>query len=681
MVDTGAMSEYLSIFLDEADEQVDTLDQGLLRLEHEPDDHELLQSIFRSAHSLKGAAAAMGFANMSRLTHAAENLLDRFRAGELRPETAAIDLLLSAVDALKTMKQSIRGGGSDDFDVHGVAFALEAACTDGAPPPQVETAPITVADDERFPDLDPRPLCHVRVMLAPDCEMPHVRAEIAIAAVERVGTVLRVAPARESLHLIQPGQQLEIIARADGGDPAIRRALESVSEIAAIAFGEDPREMDVGPVARGRTPAEVSAMARRGDQTVRVNVTRLDNLMNLVGELVIDRTRVAQLCADILNTYGHSDVAVQLRETALHMARIVSDLQEEVMKARMLPIAQLFRRFPRMVRDLAQKTGKGVDLALEGEETELDRTVIEEMVDPLTHLLRNALDHGIETPEQRARAGKPQQAKIILAARQLENRVIIEVTDDGAGIDVERVRDSAVTRGIMTASAAAALSKEEALQLVFAPGLSTSGEVSDLSGRGVGMDVVRSNVTRLRGSVGIQTKVGVGTTVAVSLPLTLAISQALLVTVGPATVAIPLVYVVETVRLPSNDLYTVSGRLVMAFRGKVLPLVAMSEIFDQGTPRLHAGDLIRVVVAKSGDQQIGFIVDSLIGEQEIVLKPIGAILGDTIGIAGATILGNGTVALALDVASLIDRANLHAMQVKQEPVPGPGEASPGDLIL
>jgi two-component system chemotaxis sensor kinase CheA len=663
VADAGGMSEYLDVFLDEADEQVDTLDQGLLRLEKEPDNQDLLQSIFRAAHSLKSASAAMGFADMSRLTHAAENVLDKFRAGEMRPDTAVIDILLAAVDALKCMKESIRGGGADELDVSDVVVGLTAAggetggtAVSVAAPEPALAAP-QIASDGGF---DHQGAHEVVVHLSADCEMRSVRARMILTALGNIGQVLRISPTLEDIAAGRLDRELHFVVASEGGPDAIRRALDSVSEVQRFEVAPDPRVLDVGPGGRGKSRPEIAAMAKRGDQTVRVNVARLDSLMNLVGELVIDRTRVSQLGMDLEANPESADLVQQLKETSAHMARIVGDLQEEVMRARMLPIAQLFQRFPRMVRDLAPKMGKEAELILEGEETELDRSVIEAMVDPLNHLLRNAIDHGVETPEDRLRTGKASKARVILSARQLENHIVIEVTDDGAGIDIDRLKDSAVRKGILPAAAAASLSREDALQLAFAPGLSTADSVSDVSGRGVGMDVVRSNVNRLHGSVRIRTKLGLGTTVAVSLPLTLAISQALLVTVGPAIAAIPLVYVVETARIPEGALDTIQGRLVMLFRGRVLPLVALSEVLQQSSTDRGAEALIRIVATRSGDQEVGLIVDGFVGEQEIVLKPLGSALGDTVGISGATILGNGTVALVLDVASLIDHAGLQA---------------------
>jgi len=676
--DAPDMSEYLGVFLEEADEQVDTLDDGLLRLEREPDDQGLLQEIFRAAHSLKSSSAAMGFANMSRLCHASENILDRFRAREIRPNTELIDVLLRAVDALKTMKEAIRAGEGEPLDISEVAGALEAAAAGtgdaGLPEDSSRAAPDgqegVGEQDDRFMEAEAR---QVLVHLSDECAMPSVRARIVLNALEKIGEILRTDPPPEEIDAGRVGDQLRVTMAAGVREQAIRGALESISEIARVEVSADERVVDVGPKGRGKSSVELGTMAKRAEQTVRVNVARLDNLMNLVGELVIDRTRLAQLGLDLETQFGGVNSVHDLRETCRQMARTVGDLQEEVMKARMLPIAQLFRRFPRMVRDLAHKMGKEVELILEGEETELDRSVIEEMVDPLGHLLRNAVDHGVEAPEQRARAGKPRKGKIILAARQEENHIIIEVTDDGAGIDVQQLKDSAVRKGGLSESAAAGISDEEALQLIFSSGLSTSNSVSEVSGRGVGMDVVKTNVQRLHGRVQIQSKPGVGTTMAVRLPLTLAISQALLVRCREETIAIPLVYVVETTRVARDALESIRRRLVTTFRGRVLPVVDLRKALDGDDAGIQVSEkLTRIVVARSGEREVGMIVDHLVGEQEIVLKSLGSALGDIAGLSGATILGDGTVALVLDVSSLMDRVGLQAALLAEDEGPPSG---------
>jgi len=648
--ETPDLREYLPLFLDEAEEQVAALDEGLLRLEREPDSPSPLEEVFRAAHSLKSAAAAMGFVNMSRLCHAAEGLLERFRSGAARPEPGLMTLLLRAADAVKTMHQRIAAGGSDDVEAADLVAGLERAAAEVPRPSASETL-------------------GVKVRLRADCEMPSVRAQVVLAAVEAVADIVGASPPREEIEAGRFTREFTLLVSTGAGEDAVRWALEGVSEVEGVEVapadkpqGEvacDDRAAGRQAVERERPPGPPSA--RAGGQTVRVNVARLERLMNLVGELVTERNRVARIGLALGGEQPAGELVRELKEAGQHMARVVGELQEEVMRTRMLPVAQLFRRFPRPVRDLSAELGKEVDLSFVGEETELDRSVIEEMVDPLGHLLRNAIDHGVEPPEVRERAGKPRRATITLAARQEEDQVVIEVRDDGAGMDLEKLKALALRRGVISAGAAAALSPEKTAQLVFASGLSTAERVTDISGRGVGMDVVKAHVARLRGSVHIRTARGAGTTVTMRLPLTLAISQALLVRAGQTTVAIPLAYVIETARLGPASVQAVHGRLAATLRGRALPLVGLREVVGEPGPApARPGSPVDVVRVRSGGHEFGFIVDELVGDQEVVIKPVGPALGEVPGVLGATILGDGAVALVLDVASLLERKGLRA---------------------
>jgi two-component system, chemotaxis family, sensor kinase CheA len=694
----GDMAEYLGVFLDEAQEQVQTLDEGIIRLEKEPDNPELLQEIFRAAHSLKSSSAAMGFTNMSRLTHAAESVLDTLRSGAACATSVMIDSLLAAVDALKSMETSIRNGLSDELEVGdiiarlkgedvpaGAAVVAVAACEEiveengveeiivvveaAAPipatePPTPPTASLPVEQVRKSDDpAQEEAVRQIAVRLSTDCQMKSVRARIILNNLQKLGTVIRVDPSEEQLGANPEAREISISLQSKGGSEVIQQTLAGISEIESFQISPDERVVDAGPTARGKSPTEVSVLAKKTEteQTVRVNVARLDKLMNLVGELVLDRTRIAQLAMELEGTRESMEMVEHLRETSLHMGRVIGDLQEEVMRTRLLPIAQLFRRFPRMVRDIAQKMGKEIELAIEGEETELDRSVIEAMVDPLSHLLRNSLDHGIELPAQRIQMGKSSKGTIRLCGRQEENNIVIEIADDGAGINSERLKASAIKKGIISTAQAETMSPDDVLQLIFAPGLSTAEAVSDVSGRGVGMDVVKSNVNRLHGRIQVESTPCLGTTVTVRLPLTLAISQALLVKKSRATVAIPLIYVVETVRIATQAIKSVHGRLVMNYRDQVLPLISLNQVLGDESGNVECtGDQARIVVVRSANQDMGIMVDRLLGEQEIVLKPLGSALGDIAGMSGATILGNGTVALVVDVASLIERVGLQA---------------------
>jgi len=388
------------------------------------------------------------------------------------------------------------------------------------------------------------------------------------------------------------------------------------------------------------------------DKTVRTSVERLDNLMNLVGELITDRNRLNQLRNKLEAEQQGNELVMVISETVGHIGRITDQLQEEVMQIRMLPIANVFNKFPRMVRDLAKKTNKEVDLIVSGQETELDRSLLEEINDPLIHLVRNAIDHGIETPEAREAAGKPRIGTVRLSAHHEQGRIILTIADDGKGINTDKLKASAVKKGLISESEAAAMNHEKAVDLIFLPGLSTNDKVTDISGRGVGMDIVQNNILRLNGTILVDTEPGKGTTFQIILPLTLAIIPTLLVHVKPITFAIPLVTVLETQRLTKDSIQTVNGCPVTIIRKKVLPLVYLSQTFDLAQSN-QEGQHCYVVVVQSSKQQFGLVVDSLVGEEEVVVKSLGALIGEVPGISSAAILGDGKVALIVDVQSLV----------------------------
>jgi two-component system chemotaxis sensor kinase CheA len=395
-----------------------------------------------------------------------------------------------------------------------------------------------------------------------------------------------------------------------------------------------------------------------GDKTVRVSVERLDSLMNMVGELITDRNRLYRVRADLdeqLRAYSQSENLVQ---TVTHIGRITDQLQEEVMRIRMLPVADVFNKFPRMVRDLARTSNKQVDLVLRGEDTELDRSVIEKISDPLIHLLRNSVDHGVETPEERRAKGKPERGSILLAARHENGQIILTVQDDGNGIDTRKVKSSALRKGIISEAEAASMTEEEAIELIFRPGLSTAQKVSDISGRGVGMDIVRANIEQLNGTVMIDTWPGQGSRFEIVLPLTLAIVPTLLVQVGPCTFAIPLVTVNETLRVDTHEIRAVKGKPIIMIRNMVLPLMHLSEAFGLESENNNEG-YEYVVAVRSGKSELGLVVDSFLGEQELTVKSMGVLTGKTVGISGAAILGDGLVTLIVDVQSLFRLAGVH----------------------
>jgi two-component system chemotaxis sensor kinase CheA len=623
------LERLLPVFLSEADEHLQQLEEGLLTLERRGPDPELVGALFRSAHTLKGSAGALGFGRIAQLTHAMEEALEALRAG--RPADGLADLLLECVDALRALRHEVADGGE-----------------------RTEVAELLRRLEEwkqgRAEALHP---ADVWVRLREDCPMRAARALALLRLLREHAQVEEVAPPEEAIARGNLG--LEFTARVRAREPESLQELLTGPDVEAVrvmpaAESRDERWLDLGPQARGKLPDDPELTRRASLRTVRVDVERLDRLMNLVGELVVDRIRFQQIAQRLREARLVDGVAEELAEATTHLGRVASDLQAEVLKARMLPIEHLFSRFPRYVRDLARRAGKRVELVLEGQDTELDRSVIEQIGGPLMHLVRNAIDHGIEPPEERERAGKPAAGRLCLAAFQEEEGIVVVVEDDGRGIDTDRVRQKAVALGILSPEAAGRLSEEEAVELIFHPGLSTAQAVTEVSGRGVGMDAVRAGVQALGGSVEVETRRGQGTRFLLRLPLTLAIVRALLVSCGGERYALPLAGVQEIVEVPAGRVHRVGPHRTTLLRGAVLPLVSVHEALEipvpEGTDRL-------LCVVTGGRRRVGLWVDRVLGEGEVVVKPLGPYLGQVPGVSGATILGDGRVALILEPAALV----------------------------
>jgi two-component system chemotaxis sensor kinase CheA len=553
----------LVLFLAEAAEQLDLLGRGLLQIERDMGDADLIQAVFRAAHTLKGAAATIGHVRMARLTHAMEGVLDAIRTGTLKPGSSVIDCLLACVDALNILNEEVRT----------------------------------------------REQCQLAVDV-----------------------------------LVERLQEIAAGTAADG-EPA-----------------EDRRRADLGPETRGASIEEQLVVAGSRLTTaasmVKVDTGRLDAMMGLVGELAVEAGQMQRALGDLAARLGDDATFEPLAETTRHVRRLTDDLRDQVMRSRLLPAETLFNRFPRMVRDLARKGGKLVRLETTGGETGLDRSVIDEIGDPLLHLLRNAVDHGVEPPDERSAAGKPAEATVRLSARHEEGRVVIDVSDDGRGIDPDRIRATAIRKGMLDAARAAGESDAEAINLIFAPGFSAADRVTDVSGRGVGLDIVRTNVAKVNGELSVRTARGAGTTFTIAVPLTLAVIRALLVRVDDVVYALPLASVEEALRVESAAIRAVDGRAVTTVRGAPLPLVRLGDVFDAGgSPAGHDSAPTRYVVAVHGDgTRLGLVVDGVVGEQEVVITSIGGgVLGGVEGIVGATILSDGRVALIVDVPGLVER--------------------------
>ena len=691
------MSQYLDLFIQEADEQLKILEQETLKLEEDPSD-ERMQVIFRAAHTLKGSSRAMGFSNFAQLTHEMENVLDQLRNHTLDLDTELADGLLICIDTLCEMAEKIGVGQGDSVECADIVRTLQSF--HGQPPIQIDGgANKSATGDEAFCSaIGPAhfatlaeaakqsPVYHAHFQLDDQCVMKFVRAFMAISVIQDHGELLVCEPSKELLEDEVFELDFELVFQSDAPFADLQSKLASISEVKKLDLRPwDEEHVRASQAARKAAPssapsadglgsAEVppgnstgsnaapSSVKAKGvkksdsGQTVRVDVTRLDNLMNLVGELVIDRTRMAQIGSNLKELFSDKNID-DLHETLGHIGRITSDLQDQIMKIRMLPIETVFNRFPRLVRDLAKKMGKHVHLELVGGDTELDRSVIEIIGDPLLHILRNSVDHGLESPEERAKAGKPEEGRIVVSARHEENHIVIEIVDDGKGIDPEVIRNLAVEKGIVTKEQAERLSDKESLQFIFGSGFSTVKEVSEVSGRGVGMDIVRSNMHKVGGVIDLESTVGVGTTVSLRLPLTLAIIRGLLVNVKDNVYVLPLGNVIETLLVAQQEIQYVNKCEVIVIRGVSTPLIRLGESLNRDSDREEiVAAKIYVVVVGIANQRVGLIVDSLIGEQEVVISSLSRFCGHISGISGATILGDGNVALIVDVNGVVPKS-------------------------
>ncbi|MFB9325112.1 chemotaxis protein CheW [Paenibacillus aurantiacus] len=675
--------EMMEAFLCEANEELQKLEIEILALEQSGDSETSIKRIFRVAHTLKGSSAAMGFDEMKTLTHEMENVLDGIRQGRLRVSTELVNVLFACLDALNALRDDIEAEREAQTPTDRIVERLRAigsgeagaggsAAGSGEPGHQGEgggQAPFEVGEQDaaaiKQAEREGMQAYECLVKLADTCEMRLVRYYVVAERFNSGGQVIATIP---ELHMDLDVPELRFLVVSGLGEAELKAKIEQIMDVSKVsvaryALTEAPSSEPQIAVAAaapevrqapGAAPVKEQEQ-KRSSQTIRVGVDRIENMMNLVGELVIDQTRITQLGHLLRDRYPVDENLEMLEQVANHFTRVIGELQESVMKTRMLPIGQLFNRFPRMMRDLSQNLNKDIHLIMEGEETELDRTVIEEIGDPLIHLLRNAIDHGIESKEARLASGKPLVGTVRMTAAHQENQVVLTVEDDGAGIDPERIKQSAVRKGLLTQQAADALTEQECIELVFMPGFSTASTISDVSGRGVGMDIVRNHIEKLNGLIDVQTKPGQGTTFIIKLPLTLAILRGLLVNLGPSTFALPMGSVVEIVRYSTRDIYTLKGQPVVKNRERVIPLLWLHDHFNLPR-RKRTRDHVFVVVVGVAEKRIGLIVDELIGNQEIVVKSVGSYIGKIEGVSGATILGDGSVALILDVTGIFQLA-------------------------
>jgi len=638
------MMELLEDFLVEAFEMIEEMDQDLIELENNPDDLDLLNKIFRVAHTIKGSGSFLNFDKLTHLTHHMEAVLDKARKGELRITPEIMDVILESVDAMKAILEYIRDHGDDsspDVEIESIVKKLDA----------IVNGEIVPADEEGEKEASEQKsnskLENISIENIDDIDVSELSPEELDAVLEKLVEDINTPP-EESAQNEEKSQSEE--------KPQANEEKNEEKKAPVQKSQSKPANKENKPVSKEEQKKEIKKqLVSTKEQTIRVDVKRLDQLMNLIGELVLAKNRLIKIYNDVEERYEGEKFLEELNQVVSSISIVTTDLQIAVMKTRMLPIGKVFNKFPRLVRDLSRELGKKVKLIIEGEETELDKSIIEEIGDPLVHMIRNAVDHGIEPPEERRKKGKPEEGTIWLKAYNEGNMIVIEIKDDGKGMDPEILKKKAIEKGIITPQEAENMSDKEAFMLIFKPGFSTAEKVTNVSGRGVGMDVVKTNIEQLNGIIEIDSVPGKGTTIKLKIPLTLAIIQALLVASQEDLFAVPLSNVIETVRIVEEDIYTIEGKSVLKLRDEVLPLVNMADIFEI-EKILEPEKYLYVVILGLGATKIGLIVDRFIGQEEIVIKSLGEFLKGLPGIAGATIRGDGRVTLIVDVASLMKLA-------------------------
>ncbi|NDJ28092.1 hybrid sensor histidine kinase/response regulator [Campylobacter sp. MIT 12-8780] len=622
------MQEILEDFLVEAFELVDQIDHDLVELEANPGDLELLNSIFRVAHTVKGSSSFLNFDVLTKLTHHMEDVLNKARHGDLKITPDIMDVVLESIDKMKTLLNCIRDNGNDTaigMDIAPICAKLTAISEGNGT--SAEATQQESASEVKKEEPAPEPEKEVNVNELSDAE---VEAEI------------------------------ERLLKARKAEDQARRQEKQKNNPAPAK----PAPAANAPAAK-KVPAQGGSSGAAMDQTIRVEVKRLDHLMNLVGELVLGKNRLLKIYDDVEERYEGEKFLEELNQVVSQLSVITTDVQLAVMKTRMQPIAKVFNKFPRVVRDLSRELGKQIELEISGEETELDKSIVEEIGDPIMHMIRNSCDHGVEEPSVRAAAGKPEKGIVQLKAYNEGNHIVIEITDDGKGLDANMLKQKALEKNLITEKEASQMTDKEAFALIFKPGFSTAAKVTNVSGRGVGMDVVKTNIEKLNGVIEIDSEFGKGSVFKLKIPLTLAIIQSLLVGTQEEYYAIPLASVLETVRVPIDSIYTIEGKNVLRLRDEVLSLVRLSDVF--GVKQiLESESQTYVVVIGVAESKLGIIVDTLVGQEEIVIKSMGDYLQNIQGIAGATIRGDGRVTLIIDVGVMMNLAKEIKVDIKAQ---------------
>ncbi len=626
------LSEYRKMYEAESAEHLQAMNEALLALEKDPQNEEPINLMFRAAHTLKGMSATMGYSNIAELTHKMENLMDRVRKKETKLDARAIDTLFEGLDTLEKMAEDPENSSRCNISslIQKILIITERE--------RMVENNATIAPGNGYSTFE------IKVTLHESCILKSARLNVVLRNLSELGEIRRTIPSAKDIEDEKFDRELRVTVSTKEDAKKLEDAVKRISEISKVEVVPADLQVDAQTaISMENCDPEKAKKTVKSVQSVRVNIERLDSLMNLVGELVINKIRLMQLASEYKFNV--------LEEALASLDRLTNELQEEVMASRMVPLEQIFNRFPRMVRDLAKKQGKEIEIIVEGSNIELDRTVLDEVGDPLVHILRNCVDHGIELPETREQHNKNIKGTIKLTARREKNYVIIEVQDDGKGMEPGKFREIAVKKGMMTEDDAAKLSDSDVLNFSFQPGFSTAEKITEISGRGVGMDVVKTKIEGMGGSVKLESRAGQGTTITLKLPLTVAIIHSQMVKVGKDIYAIPVTSVVSDLALKKNQIKTIQGEEVVLVRGEVLPLVRLQRLF--GVLSNGSDDLI-VVVVEHGGSNIGLVVDELIGQQEVIIKSLdNRILKGVKGFAGATILGDGNVALILDVGTLI----------------------------
>ncbi|OZU90301.1 chemotaxis protein CheA [Virgibacillus indicus] len=670
-------AEYLDVFIDESKEHLEVLYKQLLALEKEPAEKSIIDEIFRAAHTLKGMSATMGYNDLASLTHQLENVFDAIKYEKITVTADMMDIMFEAVDHLTEMVDDIASGGNGVRDVEQIVFLLDRLET-GVTVEQTknesgsrleetttvlqvidsldefELSILNEASERGFSNYE------ITITLNEDCLLKGARVFMVFEVLEKLGEVIKTNPSVNDLEEENFDFSFSVILVSNYSKTEIEEKINKVSEINKIETNlfsaeqyktmheEETKELSETKTKQSQNSVQQKEKTTRkspSGKTIRVNIERLDVLMNLFEEFVIDKGRLEQISTDLNNN--------DLQDTVEHISRVSADLQNIILTMRMVPVDQVFSRFPRMIRQLAKDLHKNVEIEIIGADTELDRTVIDEIGDPLVHLIRNAIDHGIETSEERKKKGKAEKGTIQLKAFHSGNHVFIEISDDGAGIDKEKVVNKALANGIINESQIDSLTDQQIYELIMASGFSTADAVSDISGRGVGLDVVRNTIESLGGTISIDAELNKGSTFSIQLPLTLTIISVLLVELQNEKYAIPLSSILETAIVRKDQILSAHNKKVIDFRDKIVPLVFLNDIFSVPEQGKNKNDYVSIVIVKKGEKMAGLVVDSFIGQQEVVLKSLGNYLSNTFAISGATILGDGEVALIIDSNALL----------------------------